>query len=652
MSSAVSNKKAAKNSKEIPSIKAKAGKPSLRFAMTVEGQIIYADDGLANMIGQDAGEHSEFFEMFDLPANFDLADIDNYEAKLQPVGASKALQCRIERFQTKAKQEIFVVSLHENKKAQSSQSMQGFIQQAEKAAEEYRKTQAIGSLEEQSDLRRFLNMSHDVMVVIDRSGDIVRVNRTFNGLIGYNDDDLAQMNFIEMFDIQDRPFIRNTMQNLEDYETEDGWNILDFEAVLNTETGQRVIMEWRMRQKDDLIYCVGRDLTEIRNNETALIKREQQLLQAEAIGRMGNWHWVVGERDITWSQEIFRIFGRDSSEFQPSLDILNEVVHRRDVGRVIQGFQRAIIEENDYDMEFQIIRPGGERRFIRCEGRCEKDDEGDVVALYGIMQDMTDRIEYERQLKEAKDQAERAYAAKSQFLANMSHELRTPLNAIIGFSEMIQRQLLGPVGNDKYLDYIAGIRESGEHLLDLISDILDMSKIEAGKYELDLEELNVHKVIKLAAHMMQGRAEESGVRLILDLNEEEDENLQIVADRRAFMQVMLNLMSNAVKFTDTNGEVHVKCFKREEGISVHVVDNGIGIPANKLQCITNPFEQASSSYTREHEGTGLGLSITKELIEMHAGSLHIDSQVGEGTTVRVRFPNNAHDAMLAKKKAG
>lgn len=645
MSSAVLNKKTLKSNKKASSVKSSI----MRFAMTLHGQFLYHDNGLSDLIGHEIAEDSTFDALFDLPANFDLSEIQSHETKLKSVGTSKALQCWIERFQTKDKQEIFIVSLSKSARTKPSQSMQGFIQQAEKAAEEYRKTLAIGSLEEQSDLRRFLNMSHDVMVVIDCSGDIVRVNRTFNNLIGYNDHDLAQMNFIEMFDIQDRPFIRNTMQNLEDYETEDGWNILDFEAVLNTEKAQRIIMEWRMRQKDDLIYCVGRDLTEIRNNETALIKREQQLLQAESIGRMGNWHWVVGEREITWSQEIFRIFGRDSSEFQPSLDILNEVVHRRDVGRVIQGFQRAIIEENDYDMEFQIVRPGGERRFIRCEGRCEKDGEGDVVALYGIMQDMTDRIEYERQLKETRDQAERAYAAKSQFLANMSHELRTPLNAIIGFSEMIQRQLLGPVGNEKYLDYIAGIRESGEHLLDLISDILDMSKIEAGKYELDLEELNVHKVIKLAAHMMQGRAEESNVKLVLDLHE--DDQMQIIADRRAFMQVMLNLMSNAVKFTDAGGEVRVICYQREEGISVHVVDNGIGIPANKLQCITNPFEQASSSYTREHEGTGLGLSITKELIEMHAGSLHIDSQVGEGTTVRVRFPNNAHDAMQAKKKA-
>jgi len=126
------------------------------------------------------------------------------------------------------------------------------------------------------------------------------------------------------------------------------------------------------------------------------------------------------------------------------------------------------------------------------------------------MQDMTEQTLHEQELTAAKDGAERAYAAKTQFLANMSHELRTPLNAIIGFSEMMQRQLLGPIGNEKYIDYIGGIRESGEHLLDLISDILDMSKIEAGKYELGLEDVNVSKTLGLAAHMMEGRCEDAG----------------------------------------------------------------------------------------------------------------------------------------------
>ncbi|HRQ61440.1 MAG TPA: HAMP domain-containing sensor histidine kinase, partial [Alphaproteobacteria bacterium] len=255
-----------------------------------------------------------------------------------------------------------------------------------------------------------------------------------------------------------------------------------------------------------------------------------------------------------------------------------------------------------------------------------------------IMQDMTERMVYETNLREAKEAAERAYSAKSQFLANMSHELRTPLNAIIGFSEMIERQLLGPIGTEKYLDYIAGIRESGEHLLDLISDILDMSKIEAGKYELDPEDVNVAKTLKLAVHMMQGRAHESGVKIITDAIAEDGPVIQ--ADRRAFMQIILNILSNAIKFTNSGGSIWIEAENTAGDITVKVKDNGIGIPANKLNTITRPFEQASSSYARSHEGSGLGLAITKELVELHGGTLFIESTVDVGTCVSVKLPVN------------
>ena len=252
---------------------------------------------------------------------------------------------------------------------------------------------------------------------------------------------------------------------------------------------------------------------------------------------------------------------------------------------------------------------------------------------------MTERMLYERDLRKAKEQAEKAYASRTQFLANMSHELRTALNAIIGFSEMIERQLLGPIGTEKYLEYISGIRDSGGHLLDLISDILDMSKIEAGKYELALEEVSIVKVLQLTAHMMEGRAHESGVKITL--NQDLDEELKIIADRRAVLQIMLNLVSNAVKFTPEGGHVEIAGYERDNYLSLKVIDNGIGIPAHKLATITKPFEQVSSSYARDHEGSGLGLAISKELAEMHGGTLFVESVVDEGTTVTVRLPYNS-----------
>ncbi len=376
----------------------------------------------------------------------------------------------------------------------------------------------------------------------------------------------------------------------------------------------------------------------ILNYKTTLTRQQKRLSDAEALAHIGQWHWRIGQETLSFSDELYKIFGVTPDYFNPTLDTVNGMIHKDDADRMMQVFQRAIIEKKDYDMDFRIQISPDETRFIRCEGRCHIDEEGDVISLYGIMQDVTETMQREIDLRKAKDTAERAYAAKSQFLANMSHELRTPLNAVIGFSEMMERQLLGPIGNDKYLDYIKGIRESGEHLLDLISDILDMSKIEAGKYELALEEFHIAKVIRLAVHMTEGRALDNAIRMNINIA---NEGLKIVADRRAVMQMILNLLSNAIKFSKKNGIVNVALFERENHLSIKVQDNGIGIPANKLASITMPFEQGDLDYTKEYEGTGLGLSITKELAEIHGGSLIIESEVGVGTLVTIRLPYRA-----------
>jgi len=286
-------------------------------------------------------------------------------------------------------------------------------------------------------------------------------------------------------------------------------------------------------------------------------------------------------------------------------------------------------------MDFRISRADGVTRVIRCEGRCEMDQDGEVTALYGIMQDITPQKEHEQALREAKEAAENAYASKSRFLANMSHELRTPLNAIIGFSDLIEKQMLGPLGNERYLDYIGAIRESGQHLLDLISDILDMSKIEAGKYELTLEPLNLTQTVRAVTQMMEARAMDGKLTLRARLP---DEDVIISADRRALKQIMLNLLSNAIKFTDAGGQVEISLEQDDASATVAVRDTGIGIPAHKIADVLKPFEQVSNAFTRRHEGTGLGLAITKDLVELHGGQLGIESRLGEGTTVTVRIP--------------
>ncbi len=502
-------------------------------------------------------------------------------------------------------------------------------------------------IREQSELLLFMGMSQDIMLVLDRSGSILRANNVFFDRIGYRSVEISGLNFLDFFAPEDKPNTLTHFVRLKRTIDKNLSETTNFEGRMLARDGQSLWTEWTLKNFRGMIYALGRDITATKSRQNELAQREKQLTEAEAIGHMGHWRWQVDSEDITWSEEIFRIFGMDSNHFIPTLKRINEMVHRSDVARMIQAFQRAIIEKKSYDMEFRIARPNGEIRYIYCEGRCELDAEGEVVALYGIMQDLTERILYERELRAAKDASEQAYAAKTRFLANMSHELRTPLNAIIGFSEMIEHQLLGPVENKKYSEYATGIRESGEHLLDLISDILDMSKIEAGKYSLDLSSIRLTDIIKSAVKMVKGRAEEGKIRLEVD--ESLGKDIKLVADARALKQIILNILTNAVKFTKEGGSVWMECHPREEHLTLKICDTGIGIPANQLASVLRPFEQVSSHYTKDYEGTGLGLSITKELVELHGGSIHIESTVGIGTAVTVRLPYDASKFTAASR---
>jgi signal transduction histidine kinase len=236
-----------------------------------------------------------------------------------------------------------------------------------------------------------------------------------------------------------------------------------------------------------------------------------------------------------------------------------------------------------------------------------------------------------------KDAAEQASRAKSEFLAAMSHELRTPLNAIIGFSEVIKEQIFGPVGIGKYLDYSKDIHRSGQHLLGLINDILDLAKIESGTHELHEEDIEFEEVIRAAMRLVDQDARKGGLAMQRVI----PETLPTIrADRRQLKQILVNLLSNAVKFTDAGGQVTLKAWCRMDiGYVLQVVDTGIGIAPEDIPKALSRFGQIDAGLNRRYEGTGLGLPLTKALVEQHGGSLDIQSEIGVGTTVTVRFPS-------------
>ncbi|WAC27245.1 PAS domain-containing sensor histidine kinase [Ancylobacter sp. SL191] len=240
-----------------------------------------------------------------------------------------------------------------------------------------------------------------------------------------------------------------------------------------------------------------------------------------------------------------------------------------------------------------------------------------------------------------KTKAEDANRAKSEFLANMSHELRTPLNAIIGFSELMESGLFGPLGSDKYNEYCRDIRDSGRYLLDVINDILDMSRIEAGRVQLNLQPTNLEEIVTDAIRVMSVRADEKHLSIV----SEADEAVTIEADRRALKQITLNLISNAIKFTPEHGRITIRTRASNRAALLVIEDSGIGIPKSALAKIGKPFEQVESQFTKTYKGSGLGLAIAKSLVELHGGTMRLRSSEGVGTTVVIRLPLQGRPAL-------
>ena len=246
-----------------------------------------------------------------------------------------------------------------------------------------------------------------------------------------------------------------------------------------------------------------------------------------------------------------------------------------------------------------------------------------------------------------KTRAEEANQAKSKFLANMSHELRTPLNAIIGFSEIMESGMFGPLGADRYEEYCKDIRNSGEYLLDVINDVLDMAKIEAGRIRLEFEDLALDPLLSEAMRVVSARAQDKQLTLTARLSPD----LSLRADRRALKQIVLNLLSNAVKFTPAGGQVTIRARNVGDTVVVGIADTGIGIAPDALARLGRPFEQVESQLVKSHPGSGLGLAISKSLVELHGGRMSIRSTVGRGTMVLVRLPLEPHCPMPREEAA-
>jgi len=411
----------------------------------------------------------------------------------------------------------------------------------------------------------------------------------------------------------------------------------EFENSCSGPNGEKIWQLWTKRAVFDDVgrvieyQSVGRDISTRKRTETLnarlgrIVERslnEVYVFDAHTLrflqvnhGARNNLNYTMAElRDLTpldikpqFTRELFEDVIkplRDKAEDKISF----ETVHRRKDG-------------SDYDVEIHL-------QLIRTET---------PEVFVAIIQDITGRKHAEAALHSALEEAERANNAKSEFLATMSHEFRTPLNAILGFSEMMRAQYFGPLGSKNYNEYANDIHDSGKHMLELVNDVLDIAAIEAGKRSIVKEFIAVDELLRSCFRNFRDAAEDKNLTLSADVAVDLP---LLYADRRSSIQIIHNLLSNAIKFTPRDGNISVSASAVDRDIVIKVMDTGIGISADHLPEITEPFIQADADPHNSQEGTGLGLSIVKSLVDAHDGTLNINSEVDKGTAVTVSLPSS------------
>jgi PAS domain S-box-containing protein len=410
-------------------------------------------------------------------------------------------------------------------------------------------------------------------------------------------------------------------------------------------SGERAWVAWTNRVVRDAsgrvveILSIGTDVTERRRAEARLRESEAHLVEAQRIARVGSWDLHLPTGRFTWSDQVYELFGIDRGTFDGTTASFLAAVHPDDRERTLAAHRAARDGTAVLDFEHRIVLPDGREKVVRERASLKRDEAGHPVLLSGTVQDITDRVHMEQE-RDRRHRAEAADRIKSAFLATMSHELRTPLNSIIGFTGILLQGLPGPINAEqrKQLDMV---RLSARHLLALVNDVLDISKIEAGQLEVVREPFDpgasIARVVALVGPQADAKGLGLGVHVGAGLG-------TALGDARRFEQILLNLLSNAIKFTERGGVSLTAtvtgdaALGRDPSLVVAIADTGIGIRAEHLGALFQPFQQIDTGLARVHEGTGLGLAICDRLAKLMGGTVAADSTFGRGSTFTVTLP--------------
>jgi len=461
------------------------------------------------------------------------------------------------------------------------------------------------------------------------------VNDHLCNLLGYSNEELTQLTWADI-------------THPEDLAADEA----EFNKVLAREIDGYAMDKRFIRKNGDIIYAsisvkcleeesnridqfiaLVQDITERKKAEQLALDQKEQFTQ-NLLDRTteGFWHTDNDGKTLDVNPAMCEILGRPREEIigRSLLDFVddeNAEIFSSELKKRKEGFTGSY--------EVALLRPDGTQAYCLNNATPIFDENDRLVGSVGLFTDITPIREITLKMERAKFDAELANKSKSQFLANMSHELRTPLNAIIGFTDAINHEIFGAIQPDNYKSYVRDINKAGYHLLHLVNDILDMSKIEAGKFIIHVENVALEVIAEEALTMVRGRAKENGIQIVTNLP---NDLPQVAADQRATLQALLNLLTNAVKFTNSGGKIQIDAEVEKPYVVFTVSDTGVGMNQTDIERALQPFVQIEREKGRGHEGTGLGLSLTTKLIELQGGEFTIKSAVGKGTTACFTLP--------------
>ncbi|WP_372896124.1 CheR family methyltransferase [Stieleria sp.] len=495
-----------------------------------------------------------------------------------------------------------------------------------------RKRRELDLADREAHLRRVINNQLGLVGVIDREGLLVEI-----------DDGSLEIARARREDVIGKPFAEAPWWNYDPavvQQTREAMarafagEVVRYDVSLFAHGGDGVMIDFMIAPVFDaegnieFLVPSGVDIRErvkIEKEQRSVTRRMEMALRA---GGMAAWEWTPTKS--VWTPELYELLGIEADQ-EACPDLFFSLVHPDDVESLKQAWQDAIEGSDTYDSEFRIIRPDGEVRWMNGLGEVVR-DEGKVIQMYGVNWDSTEEHLQAEALRESERRAHQASASKSEFLANMSHEIRTPMTAILGYAELLKEL----VDHEESLQYLQTIRRNGDYLLEIINDILDLSKIEAGKLEVQQECFEPSRLIEDVRSIMEVRAKEGGLTLEIEYDGKLPKVIQ--SDAKRLKQILINLVGNAIKFTKHGRvKIRIRFDLSSQQLQFDVIDTGIGISDDQMSQLFKPFSQGDASVTRHFGGTGLGLAISQRLAEMLGGNITASSTEGVGSTFTLRI---------------